>query len=289
MGWCSAIPAFPDLRFSRDEFRDAIRVTLGMRTAAEIGVRGLHCACGVSACPSTGPSHVGNCHRNSGFRSMRHNLVQDCLKLICKSAGLRPILEHPVGQGNNRTDVTIHNVLIPEEQSDGTVTITRKEIHVDTAVAEAASASGIAAGAAEKRGIRAKIVARKKNLTYSTLMPAGAIFLSAVIETQGFMHSEFRRFIHILAAHVTHTSVTDNDISATDADLLKGIHISRFYQLISVATKKAVLHCISKACQKIRNANYSSQIADAAGRRFRASLSIGAAQRNANAGPLYIE
>ena len=62
-------------------------------------------------------------------------------------------------------------------------------------------------------------------------------FLPAVVETHGFIHHEFRRLVSILAAHVANKSAMDNDISAGERAILKGIYTARFYQRLSVSSR----------------------------------------------------
>ena len=78
-------------------------------------------------------------------------------------------------------------------------------------------------------------------------------------------------------------------MSETEIDLLKGVYINRFYQIISVITKKAVLRCIAKAAQKIGKSLISEDAERQSGRINRSELCIGTAQRHANAAVLFAE
>ena len=116
-------------------------------------------------------------------------------------------------------------------------------------------------------------------------------FLPAVVETHGFIHHEFRRLVSILAAHVANKSAMDNDISAGERAILKGIYTARFYQRLSVALQLAVVECIASESHKIL-ANCPTSLTNWVARsRFslRAQTDIGAHERTANSALTHFE
>ena len=76
----------------------------------------------------------------------------------------------------------------------------------------------------------------------------------------------------------------DNDISAEEKAILKGIYTARFYQRLSVGLQLAVVECISSGCHRVL-ANCPASLWNGAARsRFslRAQVDLGAHDRTAN-------
>lgn len=259
MAWLRAIPCTPSLTIPNSVMCNETRATLGLHSPEELALLSSTCPCrrpnGLPAVPHTGISHVANCSKNAGNRTIRHNTVQDAFLAIAKENGIRAYPETHINPNGSRdrTDVTFHNVLVkPPGIGSRHVSTT---LHIDVAVVEPASSSGINMGAHKLRGKYSAATANRKTAHYASLIPVGDLFLPTVFETRGFLDPDARKAVALLAEHVTHSTEMATDMSPQDRDILKGVYIDRFYIHISVALRKACSRCTSAGVNRIFNSS----------------------------------
>jgi len=193
-----------------------------------------------------------NCAKNAGNRTIRHNTVQDAFRDIARDVGVRTSFETrtSLSGARDRTDVTYHDIRVKAPPGASFLS-SNKTLHIDVAVVEPASISGIRMGAHKLRGKYSSVKAKKKITHYASLVPSGDLFLPAVLTTRGFLDPDCRKVVALLAEHATLSTETASVMSAQDRDTLKGAYIDRFYTRISVALRKACSRCTSAGVNRI--------------------------------------
>ena len=91
---------------------------------------------------------------------------------------------------------------------------------------------------------------RKMNGDGAKNVHAPDIFLPMVMDSFGLAHNNFRSVLHSIAD--THlTSVSDTGFSTKEYNMLKGIIVNNYSQLISVAAVKGSVNCLNRAAQRV--------------------------------------
>jgi len=187
----------------------------------------------------------------------RSRRVQHTLKDIINEAGHSATLEPLVGAagGSERTDIVVHNWLVPHKNAFTTNTAVSCELHTDICITDPSSKSGIKDGSAKVRGRTALRRAQRKIAKYAPHVTSPDVFIPAAVETFGCLDKDFRKLLSQIAESHLSSSEIDSGLSNNERNILKGIFINRYYTRISVSLQIANAKCISRAASLVLACN----------------------------------
>ena len=182
--------------------------------------------------------------------------VQRRLRDLATEAGLCASLEQVVGSERDRTDVTIQ--CWPVRDSEGNRThyndgaFRRNTLHVDVAITDVTSDSNLQHYA--KQGGAANARAKRKVDKYHEQC-SPQLFLPGIIEAHGRLHQDFSKLLGHLAETQIENSDTEDSLSTGEKALLKARLVHHYYQHMSVALQKGIVHNFSISVGRIRTAS----------------------------------
>ena len=240
----TCIPIRGDLELNRRQMLAGLRHRLGMPQPAALALCGKTCACGrrLSEEDIDG-GHLIDCkHAGGAGWGTRSKRVQLKTMDIATDAGLTASLEQVVGSERDRTDVTIHDYIIRDDNGvaerwdDGS--LKRKELHTDVAVVNA-TAESYYKKSAKLRGSAARARGARKIKKYKHQV-APALFVPAVVEAHGLLDHGFVKLLSNIAECHIDLSCPGADLSQMDRSVIKSQLMNKSYQLISVALQKGI-------------------------------------------------
>lgn len=243
-----------DLRIPSHSFIDSVRLRLGIKP---INVEKLRpsdvCLCG----KSHNWNNIGEilcCPKACGPEwNNRHDYVKNKLYLIAKSTGHAVGKEPVVGIGkNDRTDVVVYDYR--DRDSKGEPDGPSFKLQIDVAVTSVDKQSDIKGPVLQGRAANMKAKS-KMNSNGAKWIHEPDRFVPAIMDTYGLMHVDLRTILKSFADNQLDNSGKDFGFSFDVRDVLKGVIINGFYQLISVALVRGVTNNINNAALRILKHN----------------------------------
>jgi hypothetical protein len=276
--WLTALPTRGDNRMPSVEFVHAVRLRLGIVPACmeELHDQSLVCECGKWHDPAH-PAQMMCCPKaGGGCVWLRHNRLRDKVASLAQEAGLSVRVEEVTVNEQSgqrlRTDVSILDY-----GRNG------KKAHVDFAVTDPTrrSVKRVVQGAAATETANRKI--RESKEKFPDLDPYDDVFVPAVMETYGLMHTDLRKVLRTVAEKRLSKSGMDTSFSPEEQSILLGSVLNSVYQQVSVAAMRGIVVSMRRAADKIKAYNArglgGSMVTNA-----RAEEMVGAALRQARSG-----
>jgi hypothetical protein len=274
--WLTALPTRGDFRTSSANFVHAVRLRLGIVPACMEDLRdqSMVCECGQWHDPAH-PAQMMCCPKaGGGCVWFRHNVVRDTVAKEAKAVGYSVLVEEVTVNGQSgqhlRTDVSI-------------LDYGRKKAHLDFAVTDPTrrSVKRVVQGAAATETANRKI--RESKEKFPDLDPYDDVFVPAIMETYGLMHTDLRKVLRTLAEKRLSKSGMDTSFSTEEQSILLGSVMNSLYQKVSVAAMRGIVVSMRRAADKIKAYNArglgGSLVSNA-----RAEEMVGAALRQARSG-----
>ena len=175
----------------------------------------------------------------------RHNRPALKCAEIARKAGLVTVVEKRVGfTDRSRVDVTLMDYV--EHRDVENHPVTQKTAHLDFAVTNPTGPSNRSRRL--MRGASAKAYAKKKmHSPGANQVMAPDVFIPCIMETFGLIHSNLQTVLSNIAESHIYLSAKDAGYSVQQQALLKGAIINNYYELMSVALMKGVVHNIHNA------------------------------------------
>ena len=232
------------------------------------------CECGQWHDPAH-PAQMMCCPKaGGGCVWYRHNVVRDTVAEEAKAAGYSVLVEEVTVNGQSgqhlRTDVSI-------------LDYGRKKAQLDFAITDPTrrSVKRVVQGAAATETANRKI--RESKEKFPDLDPYDDVFVPAIMETYGLMHTDLRKVLRTLAEKRLSKSGMDTSFSTEEQSILLGSVMNSLYQKVSVAAMRGIVVSMRRAADKIKAYNArglgGSLVSNA-----RAEEMVGAALRQARSG-----
>ena len=223
--WLTALPTRGDLRMSGADFAHAVRLRLGIVPACMEDLRdqSMVCECGQWHDPAH-PAQMMCCPKaGGGCVWFRHNVVRDTVAEEAKAAGYSVLVEEVTVNGQSgqhlRTDVSI-------------LDYGRKKAQLDFAITDPTrrSVKRVVQGAAATETANRKI--RESKEKFPDLDPYDDVFVPAIMETYGLMHTDLRKVLRTLAEKRLSKSGMDTSFSSEEQSILLGSVMNSLYQKV---------------------------------------------------------
>jgi hypothetical protein len=277
--WLTVLPARPDFRMENCDFVDAVRYRLGIVPVCMEFMRdqSMLCMCGKWHDPAD-PAQMMCCKRAGGGSNVhRHNVTRNKLAQLARKSGFSVLVEEVTVRKKSgerlRTDVSILDYQKwKKAQIDVKVTDPTMPSMLDKRLVQ-----GSAAATAAQRKVT------ESKTKFPNLDAQHDLFLPAIVETYGLMHTDLRKTLRTLAEKQLIQSDPDRSFSPEFQSILLGVVVNELYQEVSVAATRGVVVSLRRAADKIRIHNerrFSGPVVTNA----RAEEKIGRALQNASRG-----
>jgi hypothetical protein len=230
------------------DFVDAVRYRLGIVPACMEFMRdqSMLCMCGKWHDPAD-PAQMMCCKRAGGGSNVhRHNVTRNKLAQLARNAGFSVLLEEVTVKKKSgerlRTDLSILDYQKwKKAQIDVKVTDPTMPSMLDKRLVQ-----GSAAATAAQRKVT------ESKTKFPNLDAQHDLFLPAIVETYGLMHTDLRKTLRTLAEKQLIQSDPDRSFSPEFQSILLGVVVNGLYQQVSVAATRGVVVSLRRAADKIR-------------------------------------